>query len=308
MPISKIRELKVNNKLVFLSNTKNSFCDNLKKEAEPKELCLIQLNELEHPYISKKFHKNICIPDIKLLSDISIPPEYRFIDHLCCTNDLISSILDNQNLEHFKLNYKWNPIDHEIQINNTYKNMFKYGAVFNYRDDQVILQDLLYVFYEATKNTDNVILLLYVSHESNKEVVEDIKNLHNRLNIKPHQSKILLYTQQSFDDISKMSLINICDCMMLFNSISIDELIYNHTLFKNKTLMSKYKLYNSNHNIKILNTTKKMIKYKGKRRFYEHIDIHNLYTYLTTINHDNGMQIMMNHQPPQSTNISAILC
>lgn len=307
MPTSRIQEPiknNMNNKLVFISNIQNSFTENVKQEAEPKHLSLIQFNDLEQPYISKKFHKNISIPDFKIIDDIGIPSEYRFIDRICTTNDLTFDLCKNAGFEASRLNYKWDPVDNQLQINSLYRDSFKYGAVFNYRDDQVILQDLLYVYYEATKNIDNIILILYVANENQNETIEDIQKLHNRIGIKPQQSKILLYTQTSFDDVSKMALINICDSMLILNAISIDEIIYNHTIFRNKSLVSKYRLSDKD-NVTMIATTKKMIKYKGKRRFYQHIDTHSLYQSFS--NQNRHMQIINNHQPPLSTNIAFLL-
>ena len=203
-----------------------------------------------------------------------------------------------------KLNYKWDSHDNKLEINYIYQYFYKYVAIFNYYDDKIIIQDLLYAFYEANKNIDDVLLILYVSHSNKQEVLDDVHALHKRINIPQNKSKILLYIQHNFDDFSKIALINVCDAILLLNSIDIDNLSYNHALYKSKRIISKYSIYDK-YPIDIVSTTKKMIKYKNKRSFYDHIDVHCLYQKFLQKNE--YMQTIYNHTIPDNTNISSIL-
>lgn len=294
----------MNKHLIFLNSGTNAFSDHLKLEANPKKLTLLQLNDFDEPYISTKFDVNVSIPDIKTLDILNVPEQYRFIQRVCVVNDLTKQILNKHNLSPCMLNYKWNPHDNLLELNNAYQYFYKYAAIFNYYDDKIIIQDLLYTFYEANKNIDDVILVLYVSHNNKQEVLDEIQALHKRINISQQQSKIILYIQQSFDDYAKIALINVCDAILILNSIDIDNLSYNHALYKSKRIISKYTLYNK-YEIDIVNTTKKMIKYKNKRSFYDHIDIYSLYQKF--LHKDEYIQTMYNYNTPDHTNISSIL-
>lgn len=294
----------MNQQLIFLAADKSAFSDHLKLEAKPNKLTLLQLNSFEDPYISTKFDANISIPDIKTLDIVNIPEQYRFIQHVCCVNDYTQKTLEKLNIPSSRLKYKWDPHDNKLELNYIYQYFYKYAASFNYYDDKIIIQDLLYTFYEANKNIDDVVLILYISHNNKQEVLDDIQSLHKRINISQNQSKILLYVQHHFDDYAKIALINACDAILILNSIDIDNLSYNHALHQSKRIISKYCLYDK-YSIDIVATTKKMIKYKNKRSFYDHIDIHSLYQKFLQKNE--YMQTIYNHTIPNDTNIGSVL-
>lgn len=296
----------MNKNLIFISNTpNNSFNQNLKEELQPYIPTLVQTNKIYEPFVSLKFKKNISIPTLDSLEYYDIPRGYDFIEHVCATNDFTKKILQNliPNKNITKLNYVWNSHNNQLSINPIYQTYHKYGCIFNFNDDSKIIQDLICVFCEATKNISDICLILYITHNNPQQIYQIITDIYTNLGISLIKHKIVLYIKPQFSEEEEIALINTCDTFLMINAIDINPLHYYQAIYANKRVVAKYNL-DDKINIKVLPTTHKMLKYNNKKNFYHHVDLKNLYD---EIEHRNKTSELIEYTKPIITKIQELL-
>jgi len=296
----------MNKNLVFISNINSSFNNTLKEELSPSYPTIVQINKIYEPFVSLKFKKNISIPFFDILTDYDIVRGYDFVDHVCATNDFSKEILQNliPNKNITKLNYLWNSHNNTLNINTIYKTYYKYAAIFDFTEDLTVIQDLIYIFYEATKNISDICLILYIKHNNSQEVYQVISDIYKKLKISFIKHKIILYVQSKFSEDEEIAAINTCDAFLIINSININPLYYYQSVYMNKRVISKHNL-DKKIEINLLPTTHKMFRYNNKKNFCYHVDLKSLYDEIENPNNKNTIKREL--AKPTTTEIQKLL-
>lgn len=238
---------------------------------------LIQITGDDQPIVSHRYKKNICIPKLPYI-DTNQFFLYTHLSKVCVFNDYLLELYENK-VPLYKLNYPVEISNQALSIKWYYSHKYKFVSIFNYQDDEIIIQDLLYTFYEASKNKDDYLLILCVKSNNKENIISIIDNIHKNLGIGKDKLKLILLVQPNFttDDIA--AIINASDCLIVCNSVYISDFEYYYALNTNKRIISKYNL-NKNYEIDLIGSHKKLINYKGYKTFYDHFNIDDMYNAL----------------------------
>jgi hypothetical protein len=265
----------MNNNLVIIQEYDSALSETA-RSLNPKNKTLLQFNNFDNVIVSKDFKKNISIPRIPCLVELSIPTGYDLISHVCTTNDFHQNILSQNNIESERIDFVITPHENTLNISNIFNRYYKFGAILNAEQDSTILKDIIVLFYEATKHLNNSVLLLSIESERKNEIVELIDNLHKSMSIPLSQTKVVFTVSKNIDNNQKMSIINSIDCLLQINQVYVSDFEYYYSLIKNKRIIGKYNL-NNNYSIELISYSKNIIKHNKTKNFYHQFDHHELY-------------------------------
>jgi hypothetical protein len=265
----------MNNNLVLVQQYESPLNQRL-EELTPTKPTLIQFNQFDSVCVSKYFYKNISIPKIPCFAKLDIPMGYNLVSHVCVTNDFHKKILTQYNIPVQKINLTLTPHNNAIKINHIFDNYYKFGAILNVEEDMSIIQDIISIFYEATKHLENTILFLSIESEKKDEVINTIDRLHKTIGILPSRSKIIFTVTQKIDNNHRMSVINTIDCLLQINSTYISDLEYYFCLLKNKRIIGHHNL-DDNYNIELISSSYRMVQSGKVKNFFPQFDHHELY-------------------------------
>ncbi len=283
---------------------KEDLSETIKKELDsikPKDNILVQIIDDEQPIISQRYKKNICIPKLPYLQSKQYATLYQYISHVCVFNDFINNFYDNQAIPFHQLSYPVLKSDKFLTVKWIHKHKYKLVSFLDFKDDEIVIQDLIYTFYESVKNIDDILLILCIKSDDRNSVSSMFEQIHRSLNINKSKSQILLLIQNHFTKSDTAAIINTADCLILCNAIYLSDFEYYYGISQNKKIISKYNL-NSNYNINLIGSHKKMINYKGSRNFYDHFNNDDMYYALNNRQHFN-----YNFQNSDTTNIIDII-
>jgi hypothetical protein len=292
----------MNNNLLLIQEY-DSPLSSVAQALNAKDRTLLQFNNFDNVFVSKNFKKNISIPRIPCLVEMSVPLGYSLVSHICVTNDFHQNILSQYNIESKKINFVINPHDNTLNTSNVFNDYYKFGTILNAEQDSAILQDIIYLFYEATKHIENTQLFLSIESSQKNEIMELIDRIHKNMSIPLSQTKLIFTINKNIDHNHRMSIINSIDCLLQLNAVYVSDVEYYYCLLKNKRLISKYNLDN-NYSIELIPYCKNITNYNKAKNFYHQFDHHELYrkfqqiTNIDTIygikpNKDTGIQNLL---------------
>lgn len=265
----------MNNNLVLIQEYDSPFSE-IVQSLNPKGRTLLQFNNFNNVLVSKDFEKNICIPRIPCLVEINIPLGYNLVSHVCVTNDFHQNILSQNNIESKKIKFVIEPNENILKASNIFNNYYKFGAILSAEEDASVLQDIIYVFSEATRKTENTLLFLCIESENKNEIIELINKLHKNMSIPISQTKLMFTINKNIDYNHRMSIINSIDCLLQLNEVYVSDLEYHYCILKNKRIIGKYNLDND-YNIELIPYSKSITSYGKSKNFYHQFDQHELY-------------------------------
>jgi hypothetical protein len=241
-----------------------------------KQKTLLQFNNFDNVLVSKDFKKNISIPRIPCLVEVNVPLGYNLISHVCTTNDFHQNILSQYNIQTERINFVVTPHNNTLNVSNIFNDYYKFGAILNAEQDTTILQDIIYLFYEATKHIENTQLFLSIESDRKNEIMELIDKLHKNMSIPLSHTKLIFSINKNIDYNHRMSIINSIDCLLQLNVVYVSDFEYYYCLLKNKRLIGKYNLDN-NYSIELIPYSKNITTYNKTKNFYHQFDHHELY-------------------------------
>jgi len=282
----------MNNNLLLIQEYDSPF-SSIAESLNAKQRTLLQFNNFDNVIVSKDFKKNISIPRIPCLVELNVPLGYRLLSHVCTTNDFHQNILSQHDIESKKINFVITPHNNTLNASNVFNDYYKFGAILNAEQDSAILQDIIYLFYEATKYIDNTQLFLSIESSQKNEIMELIDKLHKSMSIPLSQTKLVFTINKNIDYNHRMSIINSIDCLLQLNVVYVSDIEYYYCLLKNKRLIGKYNLDN-NYSIELISYSKNITNYNKIKNFYHQFDHHELYKKFqqtTTINTIHGIKL-----------------
>jgi hypothetical protein len=265
----------MNNNLVLIQEYNSPFSE-MVQSLNPKSRTLLQFNNFNNILVSKDFEKNICIPRIPCLVETNIPLGYNLVSHVCVTNDFHQNILSQYNIQSKKIKFVIEPNENTIKASNVFNNFYKFGAILNAEEDGSVLQDIIYVFSEATRKTENTLLFLCIESGNKNEIIELINKLHKNMSIPLSQTKLIFTINKNIDHNHRMSVINSIDCLLQVNQICVSDLEYHYCILKNKRIIGKYNLDND-YSIELIPYSQSITTYGKRKNFYHQFDHHELY-------------------------------
>jgi hypothetical protein len=260
---------------------------------------LIQITGDGQPIVSNIYEKNICIPKLPYI-DTDQVFLYKHLYKVCIFNDYLLDLYKDK-IPTYRLNYPIETSNQTLSVKWYYSHKYKFVSIFDFQDDEIVIQDLLYTFYEASKNKDDYLLILCIKSNNQNNVVSTIDTVHKNLNIGKDKLKLILLVKPNFTTEDISAIINEADCLIICNSVYVSDFEYYYALNLNKRIISKYNL-DKKYQIDLIGSHKKLINYKGYKTFYDHFNIdemYNAFLYKKTFDYK-----FMNHN---LTNINNIL-
>lgn len=271
----------MNSHVLLIRDRPSVFSDQIISEANPKQKTIIQFCNYNQVITNRDYKQNICIPRIPCLENINPPLSYKLLSHVCVSNNLDQMVLSRHNIQSIKLDFVIKKCPDKLKISNAFDKYYKYGSIINFRQDLLVLEDLIYVFYESQRTLNNSVMLLAIEADDSKQVFSYIDKVHQQLNIKPSNSKLIITVTNSIDDKNRMSIINTIDCLLQINTLFISDFEYYYATLCQKRIIGKYNLDNA-FNIETVGYQKKLFKFDNSLNFYHQFDHHDLYTKLAS--------------------------
>jgi hypothetical protein len=291
----------MNNNLLIIKDSDSFISDKIIHEANPTTPTIVQFSYYDKIFISRKYRNNVCMPRLPVLDDISFPLSYKLVSHVVSTNDLSTKILQNNNIDVFQIKVPVELSNEKLKLSNTYIQYYKFGAVVNFREDTIILEDLICLFYKASYTNDSL-LVLCIESDDNTRVLSFIEKIHNQLNIDQSKTRIILMINSQITDIHRMQLINSIDCLLQLNTVFISDIEYYYAIASNKRIIGKYNLDNR-YSIETVSSSKQLFKFNNASIFFDNYDQHDLYTLLKK----RTQPIAQNMEVSSKTGISNII-